>query len=94
MTWVVWRQHRIEGLIILVVLAVLAAILLITGLDMAQTSQQSGLNTCLAQTADQTRCSSLVTAFMNQFGGLLTYIPFLVLLPVIFGAGGSAAGGP
>jgi hypothetical protein len=32
MTWVVWRQHRAEGLIVLVVLAVLGVFLLITGL--------------------------------------------------------------
>jgi len=86
MTWVVWRQHRAEGMITLGVLGVLGALLLITGLEMAQTSQQSGLSTCLAHSADQTACGPLVTAFTNQYGYLLNYIVFLVLLPVVFGA--------
>lgn len=86
MTWLVWRQHRVEGLITLVVLALLATFLLITGQEMAQTSQQIGLSACLAQNADQTACGALVTAFMSQYGYLLAYIPFLMALPIIFGA--------
>jgi hypothetical protein len=85
-TWLVWRQHRGEGLLTLIVLAVLGAFLLITGLEMAHTSQQSGLSACLARSADQTACGPLVTAFMNQFDYLIIYSPFLVFLPLLFGA--------
>lgn len=91
MIWVVWRQHRAEGLITLSVLGLLATFLLLTGLDMAQTSQQLGMANCLAHAANPNEiCGPLVQAFLSQFGVLngLTLWPsvLLVLLGILVGA--------
>ena len=86
MTWIVWRQHRGEGLITLGVLALIAAFLLITGLDMAQTFQQSGLSNCLAHTSQSNTCGTLRQAFENQYGFLLSLATFMLALPVLLGA--------
>jgi hypothetical protein len=86
MTWVVWRQHRAEGLMLLVVLAGLGVFLLITGLDMANSFQQSGLSTCLAHATDQSTCDYLERAFQNQYSYLNGLVIFLLLLPLLPGA--------
>jgi len=86
MTWVVWRQHRSEGLITLGVLAVIAVFLLITGLNMANSIQQSGLSDCLAHAPGSSACGALRQAFENQYGFLLSLGAFLLALPVLLGA--------
>src|SRR5262245_24194200 len=91
MTWLVWRQHRSEGLIILVVLALLGVFLLITGVNMANSFQQSGLSDCLAHATDRSTCLSLEQAFDKQYGSLSSAALFLLVLPVLLGA---LVGGP
>jgi hypothetical protein len=86
MTWVVWRQHRAEGLIALGVLAVLGVFLLITGLDMANSFQQLGLSNCLGQVSEGSTCSGLRQAFENQYSFLLSMSTFLIALPLLVGA--------
>ena len=51
MSWLVWRQHRQQALFALVGLAVLAAFLVPTGLQMHHEFQRSGLADCLPATA-------------------------------------------
>lgn len=48
MTWIVWRQHRIQALIGAALLTALAILLLITGLQMA-TQYHSALAACTAR---------------------------------------------
>ncbi len=90
MTWVTWRLHRSEGLVALTVLAVLTAFLLLTGLPMAHSYQQSGLGACLAHATDssvRSVCGQVGAAFENQYGYLLPYAAFALLaLPVLLGA--------
>lgn len=86
MTWLVWRQHRAEGLITLGVLALVAVFLVITGLDMANSFQQLGLSNCLAQITANSACSALRQAFNNQYGFLLSLATFLLALPPLLGA--------
>ncbi len=86
MTWVVWRQHRTETLIALGVLALLGVFLLITGLNMASSSQQLGLTDCLAHATDRSVCGPLEEAFNNQYGTLVGFAGFLILLPILLGA--------
>lgn len=90
MTWVAWRLHRAEGAVVLAVLAVLGAFLLLSGLPMAHSYQQSGLAACLAHATDSTvrgTCGQVGGAFQNQFGYLLPYAAFALLaLPVLLGA--------
>jgi hypothetical protein len=87
MIWLSWRQHRTECLIIGAVLGVVAAFLLITGLDMAHTFQQLGLSDC----GHRANCASLVQVFHDQFsllsgivGGAINFLP--ILLGILVGA--------
>ena len=86
MTWVVWRQHRAEGLIVLVVLAVIGVFLLITGLEMANSFQQFVLNNCLGPTSKGTLCDELEMAWNKQYGGFLQAAPLLLALQLLLGA--------
>jgi ABC-type transport system involved in multi-copper enzyme maturation permease subunit len=81
MTWVVWRQHRAEGLILLVVLAVIGVFLLITGLEMANSFQQLVLSNCLEPTSKSSSCAELFQAFNIVRGA-----PLLLVLPLLLGA--------
>jgi hypothetical protein len=87
--WYTWRQHRIEGLLTLGVLAVGCVYLLITGLAMTRTFQQSGLATCLAQhpqsIGDSGPCGFLATLFLNQYDPFIPFAAALLLLPILFG---------
>lgn len=84
MSWITWRQHRMEFLLIISVLMVCIAFLLITGLNMAQTFHSLGLSACLAH-PNTNICGNAESAFTNQYSVLL-YTPLVpVVLVVIFG---------
>jgi len=85
MIWVVWRQHRAEGLMLLVVLAVIGVFLLITGLEMANSFQQLVLSHCLVPTSKGSSCDELGMAWNNQYG-FLRGAPLLGALPLLLGA--------
>jgi len=85
MTWVVWRQHRAEGLMLLVVLAVLGVFLLITGLEMANSFQQFRQNHCLGLNSKGSLCDELGMAWNNHYG-FLRGAPLLGALPLLLGA--------
>jgi hypothetical protein len=86
MTWVVWRQHRAEGLIQLVVLTVIGVFLLITGLEMANSFQQLRLSNCLELVPRGSPCQGLIQAFDNQYGFMLGGATLLLPLPLLLGA--------
>src|SRR5258708_20365765 len=89
MTWVIWRQHRAEGLILLVVLAVIGVFLLITGLEMANTFQQLVLSNCLGPASKSSSCNELLQAFINQhsfWGGTSSLLALPLLLGALVGA--------
>jgi hypothetical protein len=80
MTWLTWRQHRAEGLIVLVVLAVIGVFLLMTGLEMANSFQQLVLSNCLI--SKNSSCGELEMAFR-----IVQVAPLLALaLPLLLGA--------
>lgn len=83
MTWIAWRQHRAENLIILGTLVVLAVFLIITGMDMAHAFQQIGLKDCIAN--GHRDCNDLEQAFQNQFQSLYETIIWFNLCPVLLG---------
>jgi hypothetical protein len=94
MIWLTWRQHRIEGLISLGVLAVLGVFLLITGLNMYHDFLQSGLSACLAHNTYgtlRTVCGPLADAFGAQFQSLILVSAAPLLLPALLGV---LVGGP
>lgn len=80
MTWLIWRQHRLEGLMTLGVLAVIGVFLLITGRAMANSFQQLVLSNC--QTSKNSSCDELEMAFR-----IVQVAPLLALaLPLLLGA--------
>ncbi len=89
MIWVTWRQNRIEGFVVLGVLAVSSIFLLVTGLQMTQDFQHSGLSACLAHhpASDVMSgiCGPLATVFLNQYGSLIPLAIVLTLLPILLG---------
>ena len=48
MTWLVWRQHRGEALIASIGLGILAAVLIITGIQITASFQSLGVAACVA----------------------------------------------
>ncbi len=86
MIWLTWRQHRLEGLMTLGVLALIGVFLLLTGRAMANSFQQLGLSRCLGPIPSGSPCSALIMAFGTQYGLLLFLINLLLPLPLLLGA--------
>ncbi|HLJ79983.1 MAG TPA: hypothetical protein VKT52_00770 [Ktedonobacterales bacterium] len=86
MIWLTWRQHRLEGLMTVGVLAVIGVFLLLTGRAMANSFQQLGLSHCLGQIPPGSACSVVVQAFGLQYGLLLFFDTLLIFLPLLLGA--------
>jgi hypothetical protein len=101
MTWLVWRQHRQQALFALAGLAVLAAFLVPTGLQMRAAFTNAGLDDCLPaaarvefvqvgenpdQASDQARrCQDLAERFASRFGNRGTVGILLWFLPLLAG---------
>jgi ABC-type transport system involved in multi-copper enzyme maturation permease subunit len=86
MIWLTWRQHRLEGLMTLGVLAVIGVFLLLTGQAMANSFQQLGLSHCLGQIPSGSPCTDLIQEFGLQYGLLLFFDTVLIVLPLLLGA--------
>ncbi|MGH3414981.1 MAG: ABC transporter permease [Actinocrinis sp.] len=89
MMWLTWRQHRKLGLYTLLALAVLAAVLVPSGLAMRNTANHLGLTACLAKlgTAQLTAgdCHAMGQQFQNQYGALPFVGALFVFLPLLVG---------
>jgi hypothetical protein len=83
MTWLTWRQHRIEAAIVGAVLAVFAIVLVVSGRQMAGAYQQLGVAGCLAHLYQNPNCSNILDAFQNQFRWLASAMLWLNLLPAL-----------
>ena len=95
MTWVGWRLQRTETLIAAAVLALLAALLVPTGLIMASAYNHDRLSACVAVgNLDTSNCGQALSAFTQRFeqlGGLFAWfnlvpglIGVLLAAPLIF----------
>jgi hypothetical protein len=71
--WVTWQQHRFEALIAAAMLAILAVMMLPTGLDMAANFQQSGLATCIGHSSALGACAAIREGFQERYADLETY---------------------
>jgi hypothetical protein len=81
MIWLTWRQFRAQSIVTAAALAVLAVVLLITGLQLAHLYDLSGLATCQAH-GD---CGSLTTRFTSEVNATAAYKPlFFVGLAVLY----------
>ncbi|GIJ38713.1 ABC-2 transporter permease [Micromonospora andamanensis] len=85
MMWVAWRQHRRQALVTLIGLAVLAAVLVPTGLAIRGRFAELGLPQCLRQDTETGECVRAFNQFNSQHDtALLVGILFLVL-PLLVG---------
>jgi hypothetical protein len=88
MIWLTWRQHRGEAYIMLGVLAVLTALLVVTGLDMSALYYQLGMDACAAHPG-QPSCGNLIMVFQNtvnmRYGLLLPALTYVKLAPALVG---------
>jgi hypothetical protein len=79
MIWVTWRQQRTETLIAAAVLTALAAVLIPTGLHIADVYDREGIAACLGQ--DTGGCPDTLQAFHSRFTALLGLANWFTLLP-------------
>lgn len=84
MTWVAWRLQRTETLITLGILALLAALLVPTGIHMADAYHQGGLGSCVAA-AKGSACGERIGEFESRFDGLTHLTDWFTLVPGVIG---------
>ncbi|MGI9008822.1 MAG: ABC transporter permease subunit [Streptosporangiaceae bacterium] len=82
MTWLMWRQHRLQALASVCVLALLAIFLVITEREMSGYLHSTGLAACLNRHGS---CDALSQLFENRYGALLNNIAYLNFLPLLVG---------
>ena len=85
MIWLTWRQHRGELTIVCGALALLAAILIVVGLDMHSAYAQLGIANCLSEVRTSPNCGDALDAFRNQYGFWLAFTGWLNLIPALLG---------
>ena len=86
MTWVSWRLQRTETLIALGILALLAALLVPTGIQMANAYHQGGLAACLSiNPSKPVLCGNELGNFQQRFQALTTLANWFTLIPGLIG---------
>ena len=83
MTWVAWRQHRMQILWGAAAMGALALFLVPTGLGMAHTFTSSGLARCLRTVGAD--CDQLGESFSQRYNGYSFLVPLFMAAPVLFG---------
>jgi hypothetical protein len=81
MTWVGWRQQRVETLIALAMLVVLAAVAVPVGLHMASVYTHEGLGACAGNV--NPACGGAVSSFLLRFNGLNLLFLWSSLVPAL-----------
>lgn len=84
MIWVGWRLQRTEVLIAAAIVALLAALLVPTGVEIASTYHRDGLSACLGQNTSD-GCNQAIDAFTSQFDRLRSLIAWFTLVPGLTG---------
>jgi hypothetical protein len=82
--WLGWRQQRNEALIVAAAIALLAALLIPTGIHMANVYDQTGAAACI--TSQSESCNTVLMSFLDRFHGLTSLFNWLQLLPAMLGA--------
>jgi ABC-2 family transporter len=86
MTWVAWRLQRTETLITVGILALLALLLVPTGINMASAYHDAGLSACTAaKSASDAACGANVGQFETRFQSLLQLTDWFTLVPGLIG---------
>ena len=84
MTWLAWRLQRTETLVAVGVLALLAALLVPTGITMANSYHNNGLASCLAPNPGYD-CVQKIGAFQSRFQALNFIANWFTLVPGVLG---------
>jgi len=84
MTWVSWRLQRTETLVALGILALLAAFLVPTGIQMSHAYHRDGLAACLSINPDPT-CGNALGDFRLHYQSLLDLADWFTLAPGLIG---------
>jgi hypothetical protein len=84
MTWVAWRLQRTETLIAIGILALLAALLVPTGIQMANAYHRDGLAACLSG-GPAVSCDGKIGDFRQHFQSLLDLADWFTLIPGLVG---------
>jgi ABC-type transport system involved in multi-copper enzyme maturation permease subunit len=82
--WVSWRRQRTETLIAAAILALLAGLLVPTGIEMAHAYHRDGLSACLGQNASET-CGNAIESFTSRFQSVANLTGWFTLLPGLIG---------
>jgi hypothetical protein len=84
MTWLAWRQARTETLGAALLFAIIAALLVPTGLHMAHVFARDGLAACVG--GSSTCSPGALSSFEERFGAIASLLPWLNLVPAVIGA--------
>jgi hypothetical protein len=85
-TWVSWRLQRTETLIAVGIVALLAALLIPTGIQMANAYHQDGLAACLSiNPSKPVLCGNELGSFQQRFQALTTLANWFTLIPGLIG---------
>jgi len=87
-TWVAWRMQRTETLVALGILALLAAFLVPTGIQMVNAYHHDGLAACQSITSSGNptpTCANAMGAFRQRFQSLLDLGVWFTLVPGLIG---------
>ncbi len=84
MIWVSWREQRAETIVAGLIVAIMAALLVPSGLHMASAYDHDGLAACAGAHTSPV-CDQLVGSFTSRFDRLASLIDWLTLLPGIIG---------
>ena len=86
MMWLAWRQHRKQALFTLVGLAVLAGVMIPTGLAIRGTFADLGLADCVQRQNTETKdCGRAFNDFHNQYDTMLLVGILFLVLPLLVG---------
>lgn len=92
MIWLTWRQHRKQTLFTAAALAVLAALMIPTGLAMHRTFADKGLDDCATALGDDAlaptgndSCNAAFQQFSNEYSALVMVGVLLLVLPAVVG---------
>jgi ABC-type transport system involved in multi-copper enzyme maturation permease subunit len=92
MIWLAWQQHRKQALFTVVALAVLAALMIPTGLAMRTTFDRLGMDDCARAVggteltpAAADECSAAIGQFSDQYGTLFALGALFLIVPLLVG---------
>jgi hypothetical protein len=85
MTWVTWRQSRIEMFIFAAALAAVAMFLIWTGLDIRSHFDSLGIASCLANDEPSGTCEQAIESFSNRVNDFTNLANWFVLFPALAG---------